>query len=38
MQSVDAAVERDGEGVERQALFGSARDCSAFEQRILRFA
>jgi mannose-6-phosphate isomerase-like protein (cupin superfamily) len=38
MQSVDAVVERDGEGVERRALFGSARGCSAFEQRMLRFA
>jgi quercetin dioxygenase-like cupin family protein len=38
MQSADAVVERDGEGVERHALFGSARDCDAFEQRILRFA
>jgi mannose-6-phosphate isomerase-like protein (cupin superfamily) len=38
MQSADAGLEADGDGVERQALFGSARDCSAFEQRILRFA
>jgi len=37
IQSSDAAVEHDADGIETQALFGSARECSEFEQRILRF-
>lgn len=38
LQSADAAVEQDGDGAETHSLFGSARDCSEFEQRILRFS
>jgi len=38
MQSADAAVERGEDGVETHGLFGSARDCAEFEQRVLRFA
>src|SRR5665213_1409369 len=38
MQSSDAVVEHDGEGVETHALFGSRRECGEFEQRVLRFA
>jgi quercetin dioxygenase-like cupin family protein len=38
LQSSDAVVEQDGEGVETHALFGAARDCGEFEQRVLRFA
>jgi mannose-6-phosphate isomerase-like protein (cupin superfamily) len=37
LQSSDAVVEHDGEGVETHALFGSARQCGEFEQRVLRF-
>jgi mannose-6-phosphate isomerase-like protein (cupin superfamily) len=37
IQSADAVVERLEDGVEAHALFGSARDCGHFEQRILRF-
>jgi mannose-6-phosphate isomerase-like protein (cupin superfamily) len=38
MQSADAVVEQDGDGVETHALFGAARACGEFEQRLLRFA
>jgi quercetin dioxygenase-like cupin family protein len=38
IQSADAVVERDEDGVETHALFGSARDCGEFEQRLLRFS
>jgi mannose-6-phosphate isomerase-like protein (cupin superfamily) len=38
LQSADAVVEHDGDGAETHSLFGSARDCSEFEQRILRFS
>ena len=38
MQSADAAVERGEDGVETHGLFGSARDCAEFEQRVLRFS
>lgn len=37
MQSADAVVERGGDGAETHALFGAARECGEFEQRILRF-
>ena len=37
MQSADAVVERNGDGVETHALFGPARECGEFEQRVLRF-
>jgi mannose-6-phosphate isomerase-like protein (cupin superfamily) len=37
MQSADAVVEREPDGVETHPLFGTARDCSEFEQRLLRF-
>ena len=37
IQSSDAVVERDEDGVETHALFGSARACGEFEQRVLRF-
>jgi len=37
MQSADAVVERNGDGVETHALFGAARECGEFEQRVLRF-
>ena len=38
MQSADAVVERNGDGVETHTLFGPARECGEFEQRTLRFA
>jgi mannose-6-phosphate isomerase-like protein (cupin superfamily) len=38
LQSVDAVVEQNGDGAETHSLFGSARDCSEFEQRVLRFS
>jgi mannose-6-phosphate isomerase-like protein (cupin superfamily) len=38
LQSVDAVVEQSEDGVATHSLFGSARDCSEFEQRILRFS
>lgn len=38
IQSADAVVERDGAGVETHELFGAARGCGQFEQRVLRFA
>ena len=37
MQSADAVVERNGDGVETHTLFGPARECGEFEQRVLRF-
>lgn len=38
LQSSDALVEQHEDGVEARALFGSARECGEFEQRILRFS
>jgi quercetin dioxygenase-like cupin family protein len=38
LQSADAVVEQSGDGAETHSLFGSARDCSEFEQRVLRFS
>jgi mannose-6-phosphate isomerase-like protein (cupin superfamily) len=37
MQTAEAEVARAGDGVETQTLFGSERECSEFEQRVLRF-
>jgi len=37
IQSSEAVAERDGDGVETHALFGSVRECAEFEQRLLRF-
>ena len=37
MQSADTVAERNGDGVETHALFGPARECGEFEQRVLRF-
>jgi mannose-6-phosphate isomerase-like protein (cupin superfamily) len=37
MQSGDAPVEREEQGVERHRLFNSERGCAEFEQRLLRF-
>jgi mannose-6-phosphate isomerase-like protein (cupin superfamily) len=37
LQSTDALTERAEDGVETLALFGSVRQCSDFEQRVLRF-
>jgi mannose-6-phosphate isomerase-like protein (cupin superfamily) len=38
LQSTDAVVEQNGDGAETHSLFGSARECTEFEQRILRFS
>jgi mannose-6-phosphate isomerase-like protein (cupin superfamily) len=38
MQSTDAVIERNEDGVETHALFGPARECGEFAQRVLRFA
>ncbi|HVA31054.1 MAG TPA: cupin domain-containing protein [Gaiellaceae bacterium] len=37
MQTVDAVVEGDGDGVETHMFFGPDRACSEFDQRLLRF-
>jgi mannose-6-phosphate isomerase-like protein (cupin superfamily) len=37
IQSADAFVNAEEDGVETHALFGSARECGEFEQRVLRF-
>jgi mannose-6-phosphate isomerase-like protein (cupin superfamily) len=38
IQSADAVLEREEDGVEKHVLFGAARECAEFEQRVLWFA
>jgi len=38
IQSADAVLEREEDGVEKHVFFGTARECAEFEQRVLWFA